>query len=73
MEGGESTKSVPEKPRVVKAHGNENVGSEAEGEVTNEAGGKLEIQPKKYPSRVRRPPDRYGWESSCFPSGGEKM
>ena len=36
-------------------------GSEAEGEVTDEAGGKLEIQPKKYPSRVRRPPDRYGW------------
>ena len=34
-------------------------GSEAEGEVTDEAGGKLEIQPKKYPSRVRRPPDRY--------------
>ena len=60
-EGGESTKSVPEKPRVVEAHQNENVGSEADGEVTNEADGKLEIQPKIYPSRVRRPPDRYGW------------
>ena len=60
-EGGESTKTVPEEPRVVEAHGNVNVGSEAEGEVTDEAGGKLEIQPKKYPSRVRQPPDRYGW------------
>ena len=60
-EGGESTKTVPEEPRVVEAHGNVNVGSEAEGELTDEAGGKLEIQPKKYPSRVRQPPDRYGW------------
>ena len=56
----ECTKTVPEKPMDVEAHGNDNVGSEAEGEVTDEAGGKLEIQPKKYPSRVRRPPDRYG-------------
>ena len=61
MEGGESTKSVPEKPMVVKAHGNDNVGSETEGEVMNEAGGKLEIQSKKYHSQVWRHPDRYGW------------
>ena len=60
-EGGESTKTVPEEQMVVEAHGNVNVGSEAEGEVTDEAGGKLEIKPKKYPSRVRKPPERYGW------------
>ena len=60
-EGGESTKTVPEEPMVVEAHGNVNVGSEAEGEVTDEAGSKLEFQPKKYPSQVRQPPERYGW------------
>ena len=50
---GESTKTVPEKPRAVEAHGNDNGDSEAEGEVMDEAGGKLEIQPMIYPSRVR--------------------
>ena len=55
-EGREITKTVPEKPLVVEAPGNDNVGSE----VMDEAGVKLEIQPKEYPRRVRRPPERYG-------------
>ena len=38
MEGGEITKTVPEKPLVVEAPRNDNVGSEAEVEVTDEAG-----------------------------------
>ena len=59
-EGGEITKTVSEKPLVVEAHGNDNVASE-EVEVTDETGDKLEIQPNKYPRRVRRPPERYGW------------